>query len=310
MGLIRRTNIEKMPVNQIEVRNRWRQPGAKQIKAMRESLRENGLLTTIAVRLIHEQPDGEPARLVRVLVYGATRLAAAKQEGWVEIDAQIFEGSDVDSEKAELVENLHRNELSKLQHDRQIARYIALCGRKEVLRGPRAKPRAGRPAGGVRAAARELGLPESTARDAAKAGNIAEPAVAIISELGLADDPTAYRAIAAEPTVEAQVAKAHEIAGKKPLGGLSPVIKARSSQVNGLMAAWKDARSAARREFLMKIGHANCHVTGSATAAGTSRRTPKIESASGVAVRDRKALRQEGQLELDWTKGIRLNGDG
>ena len=42
-----------------------------------------------------------------ILVYGATRLTAAKLEGWTEIDAQILQGSSVDFEKAELAENLH-----------------------------------------------------------------------------------------------------------------------------------------------------------------------------------------------------------
>jgi hypothetical protein len=59
-----------------------------------------------------------------ILLHGATRLAAATLEGWTEIDAQVMEGSEVDLEKVELAENLHCSGLTKLQRDRQIARYV------------------------------------------------------------------------------------------------------------------------------------------------------------------------------------------
>jgi len=132
--------------------------------------------------------------------------------------------------------------------------------------------------------------------------NITEPAAAVVTELGLAGSPTAYRAVAAEPTSKAQIAKAREIAGSKAKRGASTVIKARSSQVDALMAAWKDARAAARREFLTWIGHADCHATAGAGAAGTLRCAPKSDRATGVAIRGRKVSRREGQLELDWTR--------
>src|SRR5215813_3345797 len=131
---------------------------------MRASLRENGLMSAIGVQSVGVAQSESSW----ILVYGATRLAAAKLEGWTEIDVQVFEGSSVDIEKVELVENLHRGELTKLDRDRQIVRYIELCWGIEILRGARAKKGRGRPEGGVRAAARELKIPEATARDAMK----------------------------------------------------------------------------------------------------------------------------------------------
>jgi len=303
----KQVTTKRLPVADILIGTRWRTPTAKQIAIMRESLRENGLLAPIGVRLVNEE-NGE-SRSTWVLVYGATRLVAAREEGWSKIEARILEGPEITFEMAELAENLHRGELSKLERDRQIARYVELCSSMGILRGDRAKIGRGRPEGGLRAAARNLDIAESTARGAMEAATITEPAAAIVTELGLADNPAAYRAVAAEPTAKAQIAKAREIAGKKAKRGASTVIKARGPQVDQLMAAWKGARAAARREFLTKIGHANCRSTGGAGAAGTSRRAPESESASGIAARGRKGPRQEGQLELDWTKGIPLNGD-
>jgi len=284
-------------VADILVGTRWRTPTAKQIAMMRDSLRENGLLVPIGVRLAN-QGNGQN-HTTWVLVYGATRLAAAKKEGWSKIEARILEGSDVALEMAELAENLHRGELTKLERDRQIGRYVELCGSKGISRGDRAKIGRGRPEGGLRAAARQLHVAPSTARDAMRVANITEPAAAAVTELGLADNPTAYRAVAAEPTAKAQIAKAREIAGNKAKGSPSPVIKARGSQVDALMAAWKAAQSATRREFLSWIGHAGCHATAAAGAAGTARRAPRSESATGVAVRGRNAPQRETrQLEM------------
>jgi hypothetical protein len=50
----------------------------------------------------------------------------------------------------EIAENLHRAELTKLQHDEQVALWIKLTDEKEVSRVLRAKPQGGRPEGGVR----------------------------------------------------------------------------------------------------------------------------------------------------------------
>jgi ParB family chromosome partitioning protein len=297
---------KRLPVADILVGTRWRTPTAKQIAMMQDSLRDNGLLVPIGVRLANE--GNGKNRKTWILVYGATRLAAAKEEGWSKIEARILEGSDVTLEMAELAENLHRGELSKLERDRHIARYIELCGSKGILRGDRAKIGRGRPEGGLRAAARQLHVAPSTARDAMRVATITEPAAAVVTELGLADNPTAYRAVAAAPTAKAQVAKAREIAGNKAKGHANTVIKARGSQVDALMAAWKDARAAARREFLTGIGHAGCHGTAGPGAVGTPRRAPRSENTSGVAARGRKAPQEEGQLQLDLTKGIRLNG--
>ena len=94
----KQVRTKRLPVANIRVDTRWRIPKAKQIAMMQESLRENGLLAPIGVRLANEG-NGE-SRTTWVLVYGATRLAAAKKEGWSKIEARILEGPDVTLEMA------------------------------------------------------------------------------------------------------------------------------------------------------------------------------------------------------------------
>jgi hypothetical protein len=187
-------------------------------------------------------------------VHGATRLAAAQLEGWTDIDAQVLDGSEVDFEKAELAENLHRSGLTRLQRDRQIARYIELCEGEGILRGARAKKGRGGPEGGLRAAAREMKLPESTARDAMKAAKITDRSAAVINNLGLANSPSAYQAIAAERTTKAQIAKAREIANSKQEG--TPALDGASvgPGTEALLTAWKEASQTERRNFLKLVG--------------------------------------------------------
>src|SRR5690349_21426110 len=112
--MIRGSNIEKRSIESIVVRERRRAPTEEQIAEMSVSLRENGLLSPITVRVIETIViNGKQLHGVAVLVCGATRLAAAKREGWTEIDTITVEGADTDFSKAEIIENLHRGELTK-----------------------------------------------------------------------------------------------------------------------------------------------------------------------------------------------------
>lgn len=55
-------------------------------------------------------------------------------------------------------ENLHRAELSALERDEQIAKWIALADKKRISVQPAPKSTRERPESGVNAAARELGI--------------------------------------------------------------------------------------------------------------------------------------------------------
>lgn len=86
-------------------------------------------------------------------------------------------GDEIDRQMREVAENLHRAELTALEHDEHIAKWVELVGAKqEVLSQVGSKPQGGRPEGGVRAAARELGLSQSDANRAVKVGKLSPEA--------------------------------------------------------------------------------------------------------------------------------------
>jgi len=285
--MIRKVKTKLLPVAEILVGKRWRAPQADQVSEMRQSLRHTGQLSSIGVRAADREKGetGSPW----VLVFGATRLVAAREEGWAKIRAAVLKGSDVDFEIAELVENLHRGELSKLDRDRQLVRYLDLMMSGEVLRGARAKPTGGRPRGGLREAARQLGIPESTVRDALKAATITDEGARAVTDLGLADKPASYRKVARERTPEAQVAKAREIDNRIRDRGRNPGAKSSRGRYVALMAAWSRAGAEVREEFLRRIGHGSCH-------GGTSRLTNHPRH---VRPSTSSPMRRIDQLELE-----------
>jgi hypothetical protein len=64
---------------------------------------------------------------------------------------------DVDAKLWEIAENLHRAELTKLQHDEQVAEWIRLTNEKEKNISAGVRQKLGRPEGGLSAVAREFG---------------------------------------------------------------------------------------------------------------------------------------------------------
>ncbi|GGF66911.1 hypothetical protein GCM10007301_28180 [Azorhizobium oxalatiphilum] len=156
-----------------------------------------------------EEVDGAP-----VLVAGRHRLEAWRRLGHLRINAVTVTADNIEAELIEISENLHRAELTALQRDEQIARWIELTAAKpeadEVPRQLDAKPKGGRPEGGTRAAARELGLSEADARRATKVASLSDEAKATAREVGLDDNRTALLAAAKEAEPERQVVKIKE----------------------------------------------------------------------------------------------------
>ena len=141
-------------------------------------------------------------------------------------------------------------------------------------------------------------VPESTVRDAMNAGTITEPAATVIADLGLANSPGAYRSIALEPTAEAQVAKAREIASQKEEAAPAPTGTSLEGGTAALIVAWKNASSAERRHFLRLIGHSDCSALmglGRSTQART-----KVNGSSTATVNGSTPRAPKQQLVLDW----------
>ena len=114
-------------------------------------------------------------------------------------------------------ENLFRTELTVVQRAQQIAEWVQLseAREKEVSRQVAAKPTGGRPEGGVRAAARELGIEEREARRAVKIAALSDEVKQAAVDHGLDDNQSALLEAAKQPSAEAQVAALRQRAETK-----------------------------------------------------------------------------------------------
>jgi len=89
----------------------------------------------------------------------------------------------------EISENLARAELTVLERDQHVAEWVKLAWVVSVQ--SEQKPKRGRPEGGVRAAARELGVGERDAQRAAQIDRLTPEAKDAAHTTGLDDNRTA-----------------------------------------------------------------------------------------------------------------------
>lgn len=174
---------------------------------MMASIERAGLQSPPAVRILDKMViDGEEEGSVPVLVYGHHRLEAAKRLGWRWIICLVLDVDDVDAELAEISENLHRAELTALERDEQLARWIELTTVKSEIPDGDAKPvqvahvSGGRGnKGGISAASRELGIERTDAVRAVKVASLSPEAKAAAKEAGLDDNRSALLEAANRP---------------------------------------------------------------------------------------------------------------
>lgn len=174
------------------------------------SIERVGLQSPPAVRMVDKiLIDGVEEHSVAVLVYGHHRLEAMRRLGWQWTTCLVLDLDDIAAELAEISENLHRAELTLLQRDEQIARWIELTGvKQDVSRQVDAKlepAKPGRPEGGVRSAARDLNMSEPDARRAVKIAALSPEAKAAAKEAGLDNNRSALLEAAKETEPEKQV---------------------------------------------------------------------------------------------------------
>jgi len=198
--------IEPMAVDVIDVGVRLRPVNDAAVVVLAESMQRLGQLNPISVY----RSAGKT-----YLVTGFHRLEAAKRLKWKKIETIIVTADKIERELQEIAENLHRAELTVLERDTQIARWIDLTEAKarqddEPLPGgkqPKEK--------GQSKAARKLGISEPDARRAAKVGSISPEAKQAARDAGLDDNRKALLAVAKESTPEGQVAKVAAINAAK-----------------------------------------------------------------------------------------------
>jgi ParB-like chromosome segregation protein Spo0J len=206
-------DIDTLSLDQIFVGDRLRPVNPVAVAALKESFAKIGMKTPISVRFISNELGFQ-------LITGLNRYTAAGELGWNRIAVRYETGTERDALQWEIAENLHRAELTELERSNHIAEWIRLAeeDRKEpesVLAqlGPKLSARGreheGRPASGVRAAARDLGIERHHAQRSVKIAAIAPAAKEAARELGLDDNQSALLKAAREPEPAAQVASLH-----------------------------------------------------------------------------------------------------
>jgi ParB-like chromosome segregation protein Spo0J len=173
----------------------------KTVEDLKESMGRFGLLSPISIRDF-------------VLVTGAHRLEAARRLGWKQIFVRDVSGlSDEEAEMVEISENLHRSDLTVLERSTQAARWIELSKLSQLatVSGGRGNE------GGIRAAARELGIDKDEAHRSVKIASLSEDARKAAVEVGLDDNKTALLA-AAKAGPDRQASVIRDIAEKKAAG--------------------------------------------------------------------------------------------
>lgn len=250
--------VEFNHVSAIEVHGRLRQLHDDSVEALAGSMERIGLRTPISVRYYSERPVG----MVRgetddalVLMTGAHRLAAAKRLGWEKIECFVYyEGDEIDAQLWEIAENLHRAELTALERDEQVARWMDLNARRIVTTGDNSKPG---PKGAEREAAKELGVGRMAVNRAVKVASLTDEAKEAARELGLDDNRSALLDAAKAETPGEQVARLHARAKPRKIVRVADAPlddeAAQERQVAALMAAWNKASAEARQEFLSRI---------------------------------------------------------
>ena len=224
----------------------------KAVVALAESIKSIGLKTPITVRPMQivvncQLKDGYE------VVSGQHRLEAVKMLGLEEIECFVTEDDETACRMWEISENLHRAELPQMERDKLVAEWERLTG-KEVSRQVAAKPHGGRPQGGIRDTARQLGLDERDVRRAIKVASITPEAQQAAHEVGLADNRSALLEAASKPAEE-QAAYLRERAVKKEMK-LAPEpmddFEAREAWLTKGLRWWNSGSQEWRQEFLRR----------------------------------------------------------
>jgi len=245
--------IQAVDIDSVTMLPGRRCPDAAAVAVLAASIQRLGLRTPIWVRHHPNRPsDGADDSIL--LIAGAHRLAAAKSLGWRKIDAVFVNDDLVNDELWEIAENLHRAELSALERDEQIARWVDLTamGVSDNLSETPAK--GGRP-GAAAAAARDLRVNERDVQRAVKVAAIAPEAKQAARDVGLADNRSALLAVAKAETPKAQVAAVKLISKTKAKRRRGPRFEApvesqHDRDVSMLRGVFDAACDSARLEFL------------------------------------------------------------
>lgn len=207
--------ITSLSMHEIQVGDRLRRSLNRDVlDRLKDSITKIGLKTPVSVKYVSDEEGF-------LLITGHHRLQACIELGWKDIPVREEGGSDLDARLWEIAENLHRAELTALEHGEHVAEWIRLVSEKEGFSRQVDEKIAkdgttrGRPEGGVSAASRELGITEPQARRAIKVAGLTDEAKEEAKALDLDDNRTALLKAAQEPSAEAQKESLREHAAVK-----------------------------------------------------------------------------------------------
>lgn len=209
-----------IPVSQIIATPGKRPLNAEAVARIKQSVSRVGLQTPITVNLDYksETPDElvQPGNVKYYIIAGRHRFAAVVDLGWDTIECFVdLDADETQAELWEIAENLHRADLTALERDEQIARWVELTSDKLGQIAPVSGGRGNE--GGVRAATRELGIEHRDARRALQTAALSDEAKEAAREAGLDDNRTVLlEASKAEPARQATIIR--DMAERKAAG--------------------------------------------------------------------------------------------
>jgi hypothetical protein len=199
--------IQKIPLTGL-VAAVGRSVDRKNVAILAQSFRETGQTAAI---LVFREEQG-----VFRIISGHDRVEAARDLGWLQIDAVILATDERSQRLVEIAENLHRRELTVLERAKLVDAWIKLV-RNEAAQVER--PLGGRQPNdrGLSKVATSLGVSRAEATRSALIASMPQGAMKKAIELDLQDNQAALLRVAKLPTPDLQIAQLHEIAERKKI---------------------------------------------------------------------------------------------
>ena len=217
-------DVQEIKIADIKVRGKRRASNPDKLKELAASISILRLQSPITVRLVKRDRGWGKTETELVLVCGLHRLEAMKQLGKKTIPCVVMTGSKRIARIWEISENLHRAELTSLEYDEQVAEWVRLTQADQRISGQNVQKKGrGRRKGGISEAARKLPVQGKTqaakrknVESALKVDSIFPEAKDAIKKAGLDKNRSKLLKVAAEKTLDAQLAKVRELTARKP----------------------------------------------------------------------------------------------
>lgn len=225
-------DVESIPLDGIFVVGKRRAVNEGAVARLAESIEKLGLRTPITIRVDKDLPDPDTGEVMGgyVLVAGHHRLEAYRKLGKKQIPAIVRDCDEVDARLWEIAENLHRADLTALEHDEQVEEWRRLTASKVFQPGT---PKGGEQKSdkGVRKTAKQFNLSPQAVLRAEKVANLSPDAKEAAKETGLDSNRTALLEAAKAPKAQ-QAAVIRDYAEKKKAdrNKLDGDIKARAAR--------------------------------------------------------------------------------